>query len=257
LPYEELLDRLATAWAFLDWNPLNPERVLASGFRHADCLSVGLPILCFPGSALADELGEAGLVSLDIPHSLDRILDDADFRVRAGEAAREHARGPRSIGASAAALVAWLRNPRRHPRVASPFGDLAQLAARAAGAEARLEAANERAAAAEAESMAKRQENGQLVGQVQELIGTTARLARALDEVAGFKREAIAVLGGQSELARRSQSELEREMGILRADIEKKNAELLAMDSLRERLENDLVNTRKELARRKASWLGG
>ena len=68
------------------------------------------------------------------------------------------------------------------------------------------------------------------------------RLSRAVDEVAGFKREAITVLGNQSESATLSLREANQEIALLRADIEKKTAELTAMDDLRRRLENDLDN---------------
>ena len=80
-------------------------------------------------------------------------------------------------------------------------------------------------------------------------MATTARLARAVDEVAGFKREAIAVLGHSTDHATRSLDEANRELAILRADLAKKSAELAAMDDLRVRLEHDLDNLRGELAR--------
>ena len=82
-------------------------------------------------------------------------------------------------------------------------------------------------------------------------------VARALDEVAGFKREAITLLGNEHARAQRSADDLARENGILRADIEKKSAELRAMDDLRVRLENDLTNLRSELERLRTSrgWL--
>jgi len=55
------------------------------------------------------------------------------------------------------------------------------------------------------------------------------------------------VLGNQSESATLSLREANQEIALLRADIEKKTAELTAMDDLRRRLENDLDNLRKEL----------
>jgi len=67
--------------------------------------------------------------------------------------------------------------------------------------------------------------------------------------VAGFKREAIDLLGGRIARAGDARAEAERELAILRADLEKKTAELLAMDELRARLENDLDNLRREVQR--------
>ena len=86
-----------------------------------------------------------------------------------------------------------------------------------------------------------------MVGQIQSLTRVVDRLSRAVDEVAGFKREAITVLGNQSESATRSLTEANQEIALLRADIEKKTAELAAMDDLRRRLENDIENLRKEI----------
>ena len=87
--------------------------------------------------------------------------------------------------------------------------------------------------------------------QIQQLTGVIERLTRALDEVAGFKREAISVLGGNIEQAGRAREEAEREIAILRADIAKKSAELVALDKVRERLEHDVENLRAELDREK------
>ena len=102
---------------------------------------------------------------------------------------------------------------------------------------------------AEAEVSRKRQEIAAQTVQIQELTSTAARLARAIDEVAGFKREAIEILGGRIARAGDARAEAERELAILRADLEKKTAELLAMDELRARLENDLDNLRHEVQR--------
>jgi broad specificity phosphatase PhoE len=89
------------------------------------------------------------------------------------------------------------------------------------------------------------------------LTDTVARQARALDEVAGFKREAIQILGNDSARARRTADDLARENALLSADVEKKSAELRAMDDLRTRLEHDLTNLRAELERLRSSrgWL--
>jgi hypothetical protein len=68
-----------------------------------------------------------------------------------------------------------------------------------------------------------------------------------MDEVASFKREAIQVLGNQGAADRLSLDEAVAENALLRADIEKKSAEIRAMDELRARLENDVENLRKEI----------
>lgn len=251
---ESLLQAYASATAALDWMRPNPERRLAFSFRHADYLGCGLPILTGPDTALTDMLGDAGWVSsLDaLPATLTALLDDPEDRRRRSRAARALARGPLSMVEASAPLVAWMVEPTRHPRAQGPLVDAARLAARAARAEARTDAAEAARAAAEAETARKRQEVATLTGQVQDLVATTARLARAMDEVAGFKREAISLLGHQGEHAARSLTDANRELGILRADLSKKSAELNAMDDLRARLEHDLDNLRAELARSRA-----
>ena len=72
---------------------------------------------------------------------------------------------------------------------------------------------------------------------------------RALDEVASYRREALALLGGQSEQARLGQREAEQQLALVRADVEKKTAELHAMDEVRARLENDVHGLRVEVER--------
>jgi chromosome segregation ATPase len=83
--------------------------------------------------------------------------------------------------------------------------------------------------------------------QIQTLTRALDRLTRALDEVAGFKREAIQLLGNQGASDRLSLDEAVAENALLRADIEKKSAEIRAIDELRARLENDVENLRSEI----------
>ena len=248
---DTLLQAYAGATAALDWMCPNPERRLAFSFRHADYLGCGLPILTGPDTALTDMLGDAGWVTdLDsLPAVLGALLDDAEDRRRRSRAARALARGPLSLESASEPLLTWVAEGTRHARAEGPLVDAAGLAARAAAAEARAEAAIAAQVAAETETARKRQEVATLTTQVQDLVATTARLARAMDEVAGFKREAIAVLGHQGEHATRSLDDANRELAILRADLSKKSAELAAMDDLRARLEHDLDNLRQELAR--------
>jgi DNA repair exonuclease SbcCD ATPase subunit len=186
----------------------------------------------------------------------DALSDPAGLASRA-TAALQLARGPLSPAVALAPLVAWMAKPTRHPRGSSLLVDAARESREAASAGARAEAAVEASARAEAEVELKRQEVTRLNGQVQDLIEVNTRLSRAIDEVAGFKREAIAVLGGQSERAHRTLREAEREVGLLRADLEKKSAELLSMDELRARLEHDVENLRKEVVKLRQRGLFG
>ncbi len=259
LPWDELLRAYAGATAALDWMAPNPERDLALGFRHADYLAAGLPVLCPDGSAVADELGDAAWTG-PVEDVLDQLLDDhadggGEAR-RRGAAARALA-ATRSPQATAGPLADWLAAPTSHRGPPGPLLDAADLAARAATAQARAETAVDAQARAEAEAVQKRHEVAALNAQLQTLLGTVDRLSRAVDEVAAFKREAVSVLGGRSAQAAASLDAANQRIGSLEADLEKKNAELAAADDMRARLEDDLARARAEIARlHKKGWLG-
>ncbi|MCK6506771.1 hypothetical protein L6R53_25940, partial [Myxococcota bacterium] len=75
LPWEELLAAFAGATAALDWMAPNPEREVALGFRHADYLAAGLPVLAAEGGAVAEALGEAAWTG-PVEEVLDAVLAD-------------------------------------------------------------------------------------------------------------------------------------------------------------------------------------
>lgn len=252
LPYDALLERYSSATAAIDWMAPNPERALALSFRHVDYLGCGLPILTGADSALADVLGEAGIASPDIETSLDVILDHPERLASCAAAARALAAERFSQAVAEAPLLSWVEQGTVHPRATGPLVDAAQHAAEAAAAKSTSAALEAAAAAAACEVALKREENAALNQQVHQLTGIVERLTRTLDEVAGFKREAISVLGGEAERSQRALSDAEREISILRADLAKKTAELSAMDQLRARLENDLENLRAALEREKS-----
>ncbi len=258
LPWDALQKAWAGATAALDWMADNPERQLALGFRHADYLAAGLPVLCAADSAVDEALAGAAWAG-DIEDVLDAVLDDVaagGSALRAcAKAARALAR-QRSAAACAASLVDWLDAPASHRAPPGPLSRAADLAARAAAADARAIAADDRAARAEAEAVAKRQEVARLTGQLQQLLGTVERLSRAVDEVASFKRQAITVLGARSAQAADDLETANERIASLQADVEKKNAELAASDDMRARLEDDLARARAEVKRlHRKGWL--
>ena len=245
--HEKLLKAYAGATAAFDWMGNNPERALALSFRHADYLGCGLPILTHEDTALSDFLGNAGWACDDIEAVIDEVLDNPDEVKRRSQAARELARTVLSTETTTAPLCAWVQSGHRHTRMPTDLLDHAGLAAEAAAARTSQAGAAKAQAAAEAEVERKRAEVHDLVGQLQSLTRVVDRLSRAVDEVAGFKREAISVLGNQSESATRSLTEANQEIALLRADIAKKSAELASMDDLRRRLENDIENLSSQL----------
>jgi chromosome segregation ATPase len=153
--------------------------------------------------------------------------------------------------------VKWVASGHQHRQIPGPLSDTAALIRDQASALSRADRAEDALARAVQEVDEKRSQHASLSLQVHTLTDTVARQARALDEVAAFKREAIQLLGNEGDRARRTSDELSRENALLRADIEKKSAELRAMDDLRARLENDLTNLRGELERLRDSggWL--
>jgi hypothetical protein len=251
----ELLAAYAGSTAAIDWMAGNPEREVALSFRHVDYLGCGLPILSGPNTALADVVGDAGWIvdPLDpaaVRDALDVVLGDKAAVRRASAAARDLARDHFGLAAACQPLVDWVAAPTRHGRAAGPLVDAAEALARAAAAEARATAADQAAARSASEVAEKRREVQAQDERLGVLLGTVDRLSRALDEVAGFKREAVAVLGSREQAARADRDGLERELNILRADLDKKNAELGAMDRLRDSLERELVGAREAIAAR-------
>ncbi|HCH64214.1 MAG TPA: hypothetical protein DFR83_15530 [Deltaproteobacteria bacterium] len=257
LPYPQLLAEYASATAAIDWQGDHPERRLALSFRHVDYLGAGIPVLTAPDSALVDVLGPAGIATDDIEAALDTVLDKPRTLSKLRKAARNLAEGHFHPDRCAAPLLEWVKSGARHAQGRGPLADRAALVRDAERAEARARQAEGARDRAEAEVAEKRSASHALTQQIHTLTDTVARQARALDEVAAFKREAIALLGNESARAQRSAEDLTRENGLLRADIEKKSAELRAMDELRARLENDLDNLRAELDRLRSAkgWL--
>lgn len=244
---EVLLKALAGATAAIDWMVPNPERRLALSFRHVEYLGCGLPILTHTDSPLADVLGAAGWADDNIEDVLDAVIDNPDQVRTRSTAARRLARERYSQAAALAPLLDWVQSGARHAHSPTDLVDLAQLAADAARAQADAAAADAARRRAEAEVSAKRDEIASLNTQIATLTRALDRLTRTLDEVAGFKREAIQLLGNQGAADRLSRDEAHAQNALLRADIEKKSAEITAMDQLRERLENDIENLRREV----------
>ncbi len=251
------LDALSRATLAVDLMVPNLERGLAFAFRHADYLGCGLPILTGPDTALSELVGEGGWVGEDVEAMVDAALSDPDALRRRGEAARAVAERHLSGPVCEAPLQAWVESGWRAPRSGPALAEAASLATEAARERALREALSEAVLRSEAEVRDKREEVGRLSGQLSALTGIADRLSRALDEVAGFKREAVAVLGGQVAQARGEERALSSELGILRADLAKKNAELDSALALQGRLENDLRAAHAEIERLRRRGLLG
>jgi hypothetical protein len=230
LPYDELLACYAGATAAIDMMASTPERELAVAFRHMDYLGCGLPMIVGDEHVLAGPLRAegAGLVGPEIEDAIDAVLDDPDAHERRGVAARALARERFGRDRCEAPLLAWLEKPVRRTQRDTPLGSLAEASARAARAERGEQAALADLARLGAEVEAKRGEVAGLVQQTRVLGVATERLAGSVAEVAGFKREAIAVLGGARARAQEALGALQARSATLEADVAKKDAELSA-----------------------------
>lgn len=239
LPYGEYRRTLSKASAAFDWYSPNPERELALAFRHMDCLASGLPILGYPNTALQDIAADAGVFSADIQATTEAWLTTPRLRSKsrqnAAQVAAEH-----HWSKSALPLLNWLQAPAKRRRSTSQLMTWISKSAAHDEALKHAEVSQAQRLALEEEVLDKRNEVEKLTQQIQTQLGIIDRLSRAVDEVSGFKREAIAVLDTRVQHHSQSAETLARENAILLADIEKKTAELAAMDALRARLENDL-----------------
>ncbi len=238
---------LHTASVAFDWMELNPERQLALSFRQLEYLSAGLPIISYPDSPFADMIEEAGWCSWELEESIEHALTLPTELRRRGQIALQlaHELRPENV---ILPLLEWLEEAQKRSPSPNPLGDIAEAWSSSEreyqirlGLEAQLEQHRELLQLKEQEIREKNHTEATLLGAID-------RLTLALEHISGFKNEALQITGHRLDSAQRSAEELSKENALLRADIEKKSAELHAMNLLRERLENDLENIRSELA---------
>lgn len=227
LPHTSLdawLELLAGATVALDRYAPNPERALAQSFRQMDYLGAGLPLITDADTPLADAVREARAGWVDEP------LDDAI------EAALVAPRSSAALAArfapalTEAALLSW--TPRRRARPWTFLGRGARLS----GAEARMARERVARASAEAEVLRKRAEVDALHAQVRALASSVESLSAAMLDVAGFRRETVAVLGTRLSAEAGEAEFLRRELAIAKADLDKKELELGRLRHERDRL---------------------
>ncbi len=224
----EWLQACSEAVAVLDRYAPHHERELALSFRQLDALTAGTPLITDANTPLAAELGGAGWVEEALEDALDLACGPAGKRARA----RVRAVAERyDAKVTEAPLLAW--NPSYRARGESVLGARAALEA----ARARSLADQLRREAAEAEVWAKRAEVEGLHAQTRALCSAVEASSAALADVAGFRREAVTVLGARLSGADTTREALAREVETLRADLTKKNAELEAMTADRDRLQ--------------------
>ncbi|MBM74176.1 MAG: hypothetical protein CMK59_02140 [Proteobacteria bacterium] len=237
---------LSTASVAFDWMELNPERQLALSFRQLEYISAGLPVITYPDSPFADMMGEAGWCSWDLEQSLEHALCfPEECRRRstialelADQLKPEHVIEP---------LLEWLENPEKRPETPNPLGDIAEAWSSAEREYQIRQLLEQQVEQLQQELVQKETEIKEKNKAEAKLLSSIDRLSISIEQISGFKNEALTIAGHRIEATQRSADDLSKENALLRADVEKKSAELIAMDQLTKRLEHDLTNLRKEL----------
>jgi len=249
VPYDELLAAYAKSTAALDVMAPSPEREVALAFRHVDYLGCGLPLITGPFHPLAPAIDTrgAGVVGGDVESALDHFLDDADAVRIASKAARSLARDVFSPAVCESPLLNWVERASVRSRESTPIGRWSEAQADAIAAKAEALSMSERLERFQGEVERKRGETDALVLQVRQLTQVADTLSGAIGEVAGYRREAIRVLGAQAEEARSGQIGMVEALAEARADAEKKAGELRAAAEVQARLQADVDRLREEV----------
>jgi predicted nucleic acid-binding Zn-ribbon protein len=253
VPWKTLLKAYSGATAALDLMAENAERELALSFRHVDYMGCGLPIITGTAHALAPELAQAQAGWLvengSLEKTLEQIFNSPDLASSFGRNAKKLAQTQFSREACEAPLLAWVEEATVRDKKRELLPERADLAADVAALKAKTEGAQALQGKAERELSIKRDEVVQLTAQVNALTTIVDRLSKAVDEVAGFKREAIAVLGAEKEAKSAQAVLLSRELAELGADLAKKQAESKATTRERDRLAADLEDSKENAER--------
>lgn len=258
LGHGELLTRYAKGWAALDHMAPSPERELALAFRHVDYLGCGLPLITTGIHPLSEAMHRAGAgwVGPDIEGALDAVLEAGSALDARAQAALDLAAELRDPAPKA--LLDWIATGTQRPSTPPALDGAPQLAARAQVLAASQRSLQDALARAQAENQAKREEVGELNLALRQAHQSIAGLTRSIEEVAGFKREAIAVLGAHHSGAAQEREGLARQLAETQADLAKKNAELRARQREIDQLKGQLAEaslTASEMEAR-ASGLG-
>ncbi len=221
----EWMTALAGALGLIDRYARNTEREVALSFRQTDAIDAETMILTDEFTAVAD---------FPAPYCYLRqesLRLDVERMIKHGPLASGTVKEELSLASTSAGLLAWV--PARRERGESVVDAAAGLSA----ARVRADAETVLRTAAEAEVDAKRAEVADLHAQVRALVSAVEASSAAIADVAAFRRETVTVLGARLSGAEAGREQLLREVEGLRADVEKKNAELSALAADRGRLQ--------------------
>ncbi len=231
----EWLEACAGAGAMLDRYAPHQERELAMSFRQMDALAAGSPLISDADTPLGEQLRRgAGWVDGTIAEAVEAALSCASGAPALSSdrsAAVQALAATYAPAVTEAPLLAWV--PTARARGESVVG----AGARVAAATARALTAEGLQAAAVAEVASKRAEVEALHGQVRALVSAVESSAAAVADVAAFRRETVGVLGARLAGADATREQLAQHVERLRADLDKKNAEIDALTAERDRLQ--------------------
>lgn len=216
----------------LDRYERHQERELALSFRQMDYLAAGLPIVSDPWTPLAQELRDhhAGEVDLPLAAALDQYLDPTS------PASRRAKKGVAVLNAQYSIAAVQARLPKAPPPTRIREWSAVQWSAEAAEAVVAARADRTLREAAEQEVQYKRAEVSSLVETTRGLSSAVEQLSAAMADVAGFRRETVAVLGTRLQRQTDETEHLRRELAIAHAELEKKQAELARLTAERDRM---------------------
>ena len=245
VPYTDLQTAYSKATAALDIMAPNPERELAVSFRQMEYLGCGLPIITGNNHAISELIDQSKsgwtLDVSELEAVLTSIIEKPKTAAQFGKNATKLAKANFSRSACEAPLIEWVQTAGIRKRLESPLVESAELLAEVAAHRVRAEAAVSSRHKAELELEAKRSEVNQANANIRTLATTNSRLASALDEVAGFKREAVATLGAQTAADSASLKVLRAENSRITAELAKKAAEGEGLRREFDRLKLDLT----------------
>ncbi len=242
---------LKTAHFGLDLNPNTPERHLACAFRHMEMLGCGLPILSTNTNILSrSEPKLCTVIDLEKPKSVFKKLSQWNNPPKTSIQTIQQLHSPVNLVND---LAKWLNHPTTRTPNCHRVVDVLRSTQQEVDAQNQVEELT-----LQIESLEKtRTEQTRLLQeanqQIQDSSASILKMATAIEQVSAFKND---IAHNWSNLLHEQQqtiTALQEQIQSMHSDNAKKSAELLAMDQLRERLENDLKHVRDELANRPQS----
>ena len=242
--YRQILLRADFA---LDLSPDTPERALSFGFRQMEYFGCHLPILSTNANALSVSFPNGCLVDPDISNLLS-LSQDRVWQAKAWQELEE-AQAELSPRSTTQALVNWLTYPQKRTHQVSSIITQAEEYQKQRRILEKNELLHHQIQSTQQDLSQKNELISALNSQLQDYASTVHRLSIALEEIASFKQDTARVLGDDVHQKEQHILKLQEEVTTLTADNTKKTAELIAMEKLISRLENDLHHVRLENVR--------